>query len=259
MDLVEAKARGFDEPVRHWWERARVRLALDLVRAHGRLSPGDVVLDVGCGDTFVVEHCARVCPQVMFYAVDSAFTPELIAAFRRRLRVPNVRLFSSLGDVPRERPARLVLLMDVLEHVADDVAMLRDIEARVSLMDDCRFLITVPAYQQLFSSHDTFLGHYRRYTRRMLRQTMTAARLTPVVDGYLFASLLPLRYAQVLREKLFGVPHGATTDLATWKNETLAHALSAVLVAEGRVVMRLARRGIRVPGLSVVAVCEKSA
>jgi hypothetical protein len=259
VDLVEAKARGLDEPARHPWERARVALALDIVRRTAPIGPGDVVLDVGCGDTYVVEQFARAYPASIFYAVDSAFTPELIETFRARLTMPNVRLFASLDEVPGERPARLVLLMDVIEHVRDDVAMLRDICARPAVGRGCRFLITVPSYQALFSAHDTFLGHYRRYSLPMLRRTIRAAGLAPVMDGYLFASLLPLRFAQVVREKLSGPPRSGATDLATWNGSDAAgRVLSAVLVAEGRVAMAFARAGLRLPGLSNVAVCKTS-
>ena len=48
------------------------------------------LVDVGCGDTFVVESLARRHPRATFYAVDSAFTAELIEVFSTRLTVPNV-------------------------------------------------------------------------------------------------------------------------------------------------------------------------
>jgi hypothetical protein len=259
MDLVEAQARGLDEPARHPWERARVALALEIVRNMAPIAPGDVVLDIGCGDTYVVEQFARAYPASTFYAVDRAFTPALMGTFRSRLTVPNVQLFASLDAVPDDRPARLVLLMDVIEHVRDDVAMLRDICARPVIGRGCRFLITVPSYQSLFSAHDTFLGHYRRYSLATLRGTIRAAGLAPVMDGYLVGSLLPLRFVLVVRERLRGARESGATDLATWNgSEAAGRLLSAVLVAEGRVALTLARAGVRLPGLSNVAVCKTS-
>src|SRR5437763_7474104 len=112
MDLVEARARGFDEAVRHPWEQARLALVNHLIRHHVALQSGDVVFDIGCGDTFVVEQLARRYPQVQFCAVDSAFTDQLLERFRARLTVSNVSLFASLDLVPVAKPAALVLLMD---------------------------------------------------------------------------------------------------------------------------------------------------
>lgn len=258
MDLVEAQARGDRDVTRHPWERARVELIATLVRSEAPLAAGDVVLDIGCGDTFVVEHFARAYPAVQFYAIDSAFTPALIAAFRSKMALPNVALFSSLDEVPVDRPARLVLLMDVIEHVPDDIGMLRDVCARRCVGPESRLLITVPSYQSLFSSHDVFLGHYRRYSRSRLRATLEAVGLRPVMDGYLFGSLVPLRFVQVVREKLSrktATAHG----VASWTGgDAVARTVAQALVTEGRLALWLARAGIRLPGLSTIAVCERS-
>src|SRR5262245_16004759 len=100
MDLVEASASRSADAVRHPWERARLSLAHDLIRRHVPLRPGDAVLDIGCGDTFVSEALARRYPDVHFYAVDHAFTDQQIEVRRGRLTVPNVSLFASLDAVP---------------------------------------------------------------------------------------------------------------------------------------------------------------
>ena len=92
MDLVEASARAFASGPRHPWERARLTFVSRLISSHGGIAAGDVIIDVGCGDTFVVESLARRFPTATFYAVDRAFTPELIRVFDQRLTVPNVTL-----------------------------------------------------------------------------------------------------------------------------------------------------------------------
>jgi hypothetical protein len=259
MDLVEARARRFEAGVRHPWEQARLALVGRLVARHVRLLPGDAVLDVGCGDTFVVEALARTYPGAHFYAVDSAFTDEIIETFRARLGVRNVSLFASLDAVPLARPASLVLLMDVIEHVPDDVAFLRDLCGRPCVGQDTRLLITVPSYQSLFCSHDRFLGHYRRYSSRTLGRLLDTAQLVSIEAGHLFASLVPVRVLQVLRERMAGSAD-APTDLATWRGgEAKARALAAMLTFDGLVALLLVRIGVRIPGLSNFAICRKSA
>jgi hypothetical protein len=259
VDLVEAKARGFEAVVRHPWEQARLSLVDQLIRRHVDLRAGDVVFDIGCGDTFVAEELARRYPHVQFNAVDSNFTDQLIETLRTRLTVPNVSLFATLESVSVPKPAALVLLMDVIEHVPDDVKFLGDIANRSFVGAETRLLITVPSFQWLFSSHDRFLGHYRRYSGRTLRRLFKNVQLVCVEGGYLFASLLPVRVFQVLRERVGGSTD-APTDLATWQGgETKARTLAAVLTLDGRLALSLARIGIRIPGLSNFAICRKSA
>lgn len=259
MDLVEAKARGFVESARHPWERARLALAARLIARHVTLSAGDTVLDIGCGDSFVVESLAKQYPDVRFYAVDSAFTPGLIAMFEQRLTVSNVSLFASLDDVPKDVSASLVLLMDVLEHVEDDHGMLRGLASHPSITARTRMLITVPAYAALFCSHDRFLGHFRRYSSTSFGALLAQARLTPVVSGHLFASLVPVRLLQVLAERIVPPPQ-ESTGLATWQGgESLARGLASVLEWDGRIALALLGLGIPVPGLSNFAVCRPSA
>jgi hypothetical protein len=259
MDLVEAKARGFESLVRHPWEQARLSLVHRLIQRHANLRRGDVVLDIGCGDTFVAEELARRYPGVQFNAVDSNFTDALIDTLRARLTVPNVSLFASLDSVPVSKPAALVLLMDVIEHVADDAAFLGGICQSAFVGGDTRLLITVPSYQSLFCSHDRFLGHYRRYSGTTLRALFTRVNLQCDAGGYLFASLLPVRVLQVFRERLAG-SSDAPTDLATWGGGAArARTLAAVLTLDGRISLALARAGIRIPGLSNFAICRKSA
>ena len=260
MDLVEAKARGFVASARHPWELARLALATRLIARHVALRPGDVVLDVGCGDSFVAESLAKQYPDVNFYAVDSAFTPDLIAMFEQRLTAPNVSLFASLESVPPDVSASLVLLMDVLEHVEDDHGMLRELTAHACVTSRTSMLITVPAYAGLFCSHDRFLGHYRRYSSHTFRALMTASGLAPVASGRLFASLVPVRLLQVIGERLSPPAEESPTGLATWQGgDWLARRLAWLLEWDGRAALTLLRVGVSIPGLSNFAICRPSA
>jgi SAM-dependent methyltransferase len=259
MDLIENNARDAESTVRHPWERARLTLAHELIRRRVTLRPGDVVLDVGCGDTFVSEELARRYPSVTFYAVDSAFTDELITKVSSRLAVPNVSLFRSLDAVPAGRTAALVLLMDVIEHVPDDAGFLEDICRRPLIGEGTWFLMTVPSFQSLFSSHDRFLGHYRRYTVRSFRQAFGKTKLQLAEEGYFFASLLPLRLLQLIKERVVGSPE-TFAGLGGWHgSESTSQLVASLLTLDGRISMSLARAGVRIPGLSNFALCRKSA
>lgn len=262
MDLVEATARDFQAGRRHPWERARLDAVVSLIERHAPLKPGDVVLDVGCGDTYVVEQLARRYPQVAFHAVDTAFTDDVVEHLQTRLHGTSVHLHRSLDDMhePQVRAIAIVLLMDVMEHVPDDRAFLDDVVSRRFVSRDTRFVITVPSYEWLFSSHDRLLGHYRRYSTPLLRRQIEAAGLSVTEHGRFFASLLPVRVLQTLRERVLNGAPAPATGLTTWRaGETAARAIAAVLALDARVSMLLSRVGIRVPGLSNFAVCRKSA
>lgn len=263
MDLVEAQARGYSARVRHPWETARVDVIGRLIRRYTPLEREAIVLDVGCGDTFVVEQLASQYRSAWFYAVDTAFTEELVAHYRTRLNNPRVRPFPSLEAIepPLQQPASLILLMDVIEHIADDGAFLRDLRNRPYVDADSRFLVTVPAYQSLFSSHDTFLGHYRRYSNRTLRRRLEQSGLRVLTIGYFFASLLPIRMLQTVREGMFGLkPARETTGLVTWGGgEATAALLRHLLNLDANASLLLRKVGLTLPGLSNYAICAKSA
>jgi SAM-dependent methyltransferase len=99
-------------------------------------------------------------------AVGMESHPELIAAARTAgLDVRAGHLPDDLGVAPGW--ADVALLLDVIEHVDDDVAALG--AARRAMADGGWLVVTVPAYRWLWSGHDEALGHRRRYTARGLR------------------------------------------------------------------------------------------
>src|SRR5262245_39661800 len=99
MDLVEARARGFEAATRHPWEPARLAVIDQLIRRNVNLAAGSIVMDIGCGDTFVVESLAARYGTAQFFAVDSAFTGDLLAHYRARLNNPRIEMSSSLDGM----------------------------------------------------------------------------------------------------------------------------------------------------------------
>lgn len=261
MDLLEARQRGPALHERHPWELARLEVVKGLIARHVPPLAGTAVLDIGCGDTFVVERLAATFPQAWFYAVDTAFTDESMAHYRARLRVRNVIVSSSLdtADPPLDRPASLVLLMDVLEHVADDREFLTDLMAHPGIGAGAHVVVTVPSYQALFCSHDEILGHYRRYSNRQLRHLLEASGLAVLDIGYFFASLIVARAVQVLKERGLNARKD-TTGLVTWNGSaTLTAVIKRLLLADVHLSSFLRRISITMPGLSNYAICRKPA
>lgn len=82
-----------------------------------------------------------------------------------------------------------ILMLDVLEHVDDDRAALR--ECRRVLRESGVAILTVPAYPWLWSGHDEIFGHRRRYTKAALLQAAEEAGFTIIFSSYVVSLLLP--------------------------------------------------------------------
>jgi 2-polyprenyl-3-methyl-5-hydroxy-6-metoxy-1,4-benzoquinol methylase len=150
----------------HWWYRGRrAILAGELARL--RLPVGAEVLDAGCGS-------GRTLLELASYGeVTGVDLSEDAAAVARRRGDFDVRI-ARLEQLPfDDETFDLVTCLDVIEHTPDDIVALRELR-RVSKPQG-QLMITVPAYQALWSRHDVANHHYRRYSRRSLRAAAQTA------------------------------------------------------------------------------------
>ena len=228
-----------------------------------KLRPGDIVLDIGCGDSFMAEQIARSYPAVTFCGIDTGFDEQFIGTFTGRLSVSNLRLFKTLEDAAvyiGDGKATVILLLDVLEHIQDDVAFLKRLQASPLVDTQARYVLSVPAFGFLFSTHDVVLGHYRRYSNKMLERHLKRAGLEPLVMSYFFSSLLLPRFMQAAKEKILRIKQRRTTQVAEWHGSRPRQRLiKNILVWDFRLSWALYRRGIKLPGLSNLAVCRRPA
>jgi SAM-dependent methyltransferase len=249
MDLVEMNA---GEP-RHPWEEARGRFFVRLLGDEGLLGDGVEVLDAGAGDGWFARQLAAALPPAARVACwDTGYTPEVLDRVAKG--APVSVTFS------RERPAGrfgLILLMDVLEHVPDDRGFLERL-ASESLAPGGRVLVTVPAWPALSSAHDEALRHVRRYRPGGARSLLGDCGLEPIVAGGLFASLLPVRGAQALANRL-RPPAAPAMASGGLRGDGLAGAVvRGILSWDARASLAAARLGLELPGLSWWALCRKS-
>ncbi len=150
----------------HWWYRGRrviIRTELDRLP----LPAPAVVLDAGCGSGRTMAELVHL-GQVRGVELD----PEAAELARGR-RHGNVET-GRLEELPwGPGTFDLIVCLDVIEHTPDDRMTLS------SLRRVCKpggwLLVTVPAYQALWSLHDEANHHYRRYSRRTLRAAAVQA------------------------------------------------------------------------------------
>jgi SAM-dependent methyltransferase len=183
---------------RHWWWRAREAAILELL---ARLAPAGGfgrILDVGCGDGLFFPGLAR------FGEPEGLEVEEALVTDAGRARgTIHVGPFDALFE-PGHRFG-LVTLLDVVEHLDDDVEALRH-AARLAAPDGL-LVITVPAFQALWTAHDDTNHHRRRYTRGSLLRAAREAGLEIRSCRYLFHWLFPVKILVRLKERLSpGIP-----------------------------------------------------
>ena len=187
MDLKELEA-GVN-PDTHWYYQSKKIPLFDYVRGVLRDVPRVTIVDVGSGSGFFAYALAEEFGDKIekVYLVDIGYTEEEMVVTR------GSRL-EKVHAIPPAISNAVVTLMDVLEHLDDDSAMLRSIKEACSGTNN-RFFITVPAFKSLWSGHDVYLGHYRRYTRDMLQGVLEKAGWGTKRCYYLYGSLFPLVWA----------------------------------------------------------------
>lgn len=255
---MDIKETGLSGTRRHPWEVAKVRAITRILRPLLGGSKESVrTLDVGCGDGFIAQNVFG--PEGAFKGivdgVDTSLTRERLAS----MAAPPGFQYHSTFDAIEGKRFDLVLALDVLEHQADDAEFLAEIFNQW-LSPGGMALFTVPAFNSLFSDHDRFLGHYRRYSLGELERVLGHAPCRIIGKGYLFASLLPVRAVSLAAERIIGRERGLETQngIGSWRGGALTSSLiTGALDIDNAALLWLARRGIFPPGLSAWALCEK--
>jgi len=253
VDLVE---RTDAVGRRHPWEVARARFFLRLLARLDVLDTTATWLDVGAGDAWFARQLGRALPaSARVVCWDVHYGDDVLG--RADADAPGTAAPSAPGGADlsfcAERPPGTfggILALDVVEHVEDDVGFVRDL-VETSLAPGGWMLVSTPAYQGLFSAHDRFLRHYRRYAPRDIAHVLESAGLAVVAGGGLFHSLLPVRVAQVVRERV-RPPRATPEGIGAWRGgPALTRALDLALGLDTRLSLALAaRRRVVLPGLS---------
>jgi SAM-dependent methyltransferase len=228
----------------HWWFAGKRMLFRRLLR--DRLAGGHLrILDVGCG-TGALAHELEGFGTVV--ALDRS--PQALA-FARATGVRRTVVGEAFDPPFRPASFDLVTAFDVLEHVDDDEAMLRNLAAL--LAPGGAIAVHVPAWPSLFGPHDVVLEHRRRYSRRGLRALIERCNLSVEYIGWASCAILPAAVVARLLARLRNDP-AASADvyplppalnaamLAVYRVETVCAAtlglpfglsLAAVVTAEG--------------------------
>ena len=176
MDLREA-ASGV-VPDEHWYYRTKKLPLLDYFKS----TPPETVniVDVGAGSGYFSERLIAEGGRSLrsVTRVDSEYPSEETNGIVRLAR-----------ELPSEIRSSMIVMMDVLEHVKDDAGFLKSITGRSRGRN--HVFITVPAFMSLWSPHDAFLGHHRRYTLPEIERLAKGAGIEITSGYYIYGLIFP--------------------------------------------------------------------
>jgi len=249
MELV-AYRQFRDLEKTHWWFIGRRRIFTGLL-ARGSYRPRrGVVLDLGCGAGEMLEPLAEFGNVV---ALDAS---KVALDFCRERGTPRAVGGDAMRLPFRDGVATLAALVDAVEHLPSDEAALR--EAFRVLEPGGTLIVTVPAYELLYSDNDRVAHHLRRYTAGELASKVERAGFQRVWTTYYNALLFPLIVVFLtmvkLKQALLPAPPERKKDNLHVPFPALLHrALAGLLDLEGRVASH-----VRLPfGHSIVCLAVR--
>lgn len=240
----DALARAEDT---HFWFRGREKLLLWALGRH--FANATSLLDVGCGRGSMLAAVRRAFPAM------SLAGGELLDAGLRfaRRRVPDVQLYQmDARALPFEREFDVVTSCDVLEHLDDDGAVVRELY-RIAKPGG-GLIVTVPQHQWLWSAVDSYSHHRRRYDRRRLTAIVEQAGFVVERVTSFVTTLLPLMLLSRARKRELTEEFDPTAELKIGR--TANGILERMLDAERMLI----RSGVSLPvGSSLLLVARRPA
>ncbi len=207
----------YDTEATHWWLTARRNIVLDWIQQRYRDRHDLEILDAGCGTGVTLQELS------LLGTANGVDISDEALQFCRKRGLVNVQ-HADILDLPF--PAHrfdVVTALDVIEHLDDDVAALREF-GRV-LKPGGRLFIFVPAHRWLWSLQDDVSHHKRRYVAGSLRAAVTKSGLEIERQTYVSTLLLPVIYLgrQWLKLRMkFRNDYDTENDLhPAWSNRIL--------------------------------------
>jgi 2-polyprenyl-3-methyl-5-hydroxy-6-metoxy-1,4-benzoquinol methylase len=178
MDLIES---GVSDPIKHWYYLHKFWFI-----QKSRSWKSDQIInlvDIGAGSALFSKELFRRGIVDKVVAVDTGY--EKVLEVREGIIYCRSTDYSGFTHF---------LLTDVLEHVEEDGEFLASIVSQAD--SDAAFIISVPALMSLWSGHDVYLRHFRRYTKKQLQHVVEKSGLSEISVRYTYSTVFPIAYIQ---------------------------------------------------------------
>jgi SAM-dependent methyltransferase len=237
----------------HFWYTSRRKAVTSLLSRFTKLTSqgeGTRGVEIGCGTGGMQETLSQFCHELI------GVEPFENAARVARLRNSKFTIVQTEGEkFLAEHPEsfELIATFDVLEHLEDDMGMLRQMHS--ALVPGGSLVITVPASKILWSSYDLFDQHWRRYERTDLQQKLEEAGFSVSRISYLFMCLFPVVYlVRKFRDILALKASEQNTDLIKMPSKLVNSLLKGIFNLEIELM-----KHISLPiGSSLVCIASKT-
>ena len=177
MDLIEQK----ENVNRHPWELSRTDSLIKEIRKYHNKG---LILDIGCGDSYFDYQLLKTNINITkLYGVDIYLKKKI-----------DINRYYAVNDYSKLKDKKFdtIIMLDVLEHIENDEEFLNNMVNKL-LKNNGKVILTVPAHQFLYSKHDEFLKHYRRYNIKMIRELCKKTNYKIVNYHYFYFSLFLFR------------------------------------------------------------------
>lgn len=252
MDLSEfSRLEDKSKYNRHPWETSRKNVLHTFLKQSQIKFPIERVVDIGSGDAYVIHTLVEKKLAKNYFAIDIAYTPEVVAQLKENNNNSEVNYVQSLEEYLDKFPTEdqtLFLCMDVLEHLENEKIILDDLKSK----GNNYYFFAVPAFQSVFSSHDVLLGHYRRYTLKQLFDLLSQNNFNIIDKGYYFTTLLIFRKLDKFLKK------DKEASIDNWEGgKAKTFFINSLLKVDFITSLFLKKIGLNVPGLSCYCLCKK--
>jgi len=243
QNIQDTSPFGGEEPTnQHPWRLSREECVFGFLKGKKLQN----LADIGVNDMYYTKRLKSFSETGNVYAVDVFFPEEGTVKH-------GIKCINDISKLP-ENEIDCAIMMDVLEHIEDDSSFFKTIVAK--LKPGATILITVPAFQFLFSAHDKKHLHFRRYNRKQLLKVLKQDFVEIERCHYFYTSLFLIRLLMCLKKKKFD-----GNDTKNWKYDE-KHIITVIfkklLSLDFTINKILNTFSIHLPGLSLLAVCKKT-
>ena len=182
----EVYLRHIENEGHHWWFKATREIIHSIIKKNINFKSQKInILDFGAGSGRNIRMLSKY-GNVYVYEKDEKTSSFLKEKFKKS---ENIEIIQKPNNNNKEF-FDLILAADVIEHVEDDEAILQYLSELLN--KNGQILITVPAFNFLFSSKDKVLRHYRRYTKKNIQKIISKYFSITKLSYYNFFLFIPI-------------------------------------------------------------------